>query len=912
MDSWYGWGPVADAFAPKADPTWKEIGVQITLLLGELCGAKGVKEARRAILTSYFTDPMLTKGVWSLVTGLGFTGGKVLEAGCGTGSFLTTAPGALSLQATGVECDPFSAMVAQLRLPKAEIINDRLQKIALPRRSFDLVIGNVPFAELHIIDDEEKIALSLHNYFLLRGLRSLRPGGLLAIISSRFTLDSQDNDQRQVLEKYGSFLGAIRLPSGAHKLAGTQVITDILLFQRREPIDPVKSKRWLELSTNVVTGLAINQHFADYPRHILGVPESGRGMYANNELVIKQPANLPELLDQAVQDFLTQAEREQVAYVPPQNFITIDETLVPKREDGYLEGSFYLHQGELIQVVEGRLKKVERYRDALTKLVQIRDAALKLFEAEQDLDCPDESLKPLRQALNRVYDAYVSKHGAILKSNLTHGKDEDGEKTIVRKLPGQMYAFRNDRHFATVLGLVHYNDKKQREEKADIFFRRIHRKPEARTYAADASEALNISLDVCGRLNLELMGKLLSVAPEAVPAMLGEMAYEDPQTGRWVERSEYLSGNVRVKLAQARQAVEERGPNFQRNVDALDKVMPTDLPPEDIHASLGVTWIAPEDIAQFCQDLIEIKASVTYEVVTSSWSISASGGTTYGAKATSTWGTERMHAIKLIDAGLNKRTPYVWDELPGGTRVKNQDASVAAQEKLKCLQERFSEWVWENPERARRLAARYNEIFRSEVNRSFNGAFLTFPDMSPAWVSKMYPWQKNFIARMIGSRSGLCGHPVGAGKTMTMIATAMTLRRLGMITRAGIVVPNHLLEQIASEAKRLYPQARILMISRADLAKEKKAIFAARIAAGDYDLVVLTHSSLSALGMHPETERDFLRGENHALPPGFARPGGERGDELDQAQRQIPGKEDCPDGGTASTTAQERHDRRDL
>lgn len=858
MDSWYGWGSVAEAFAPKGDPAWKEIGAQITLHLGELCGARGVNEARKAIVTSYFTDSILSQAIWNLIRGLGFTGGRVLEAGCGTGSFLATAPADLPLQKVGVERDPFSAWVAQLRLPDAEIINERLQKVAFPRQSFDLAIGNVPFADIDVIDDEEKVAFSLHNYFLLRELRALRPGGILAAISSRYTLDAQAVDQRQFLEKYGNFLGAFRLPGGAHKAAQTQVVTDVLVFQRRDPAQSAASKSWLGLSTKVVEGLSLNQHFERYPHRILGEPESGRGMYGNHELLIKRPGNLSERLDLVVQEFLAEAAREQIAYIPRRDFSIIDETLVPRREDGYLEGSFYLRDGEVIQIVDGQIKKVERYRDALKALVILRDAALALFEAEQDLDRPDASLRPLRAALNRAYEAYVAKHGFILQSKLIHGKDEDGEKTIIRKLPGQISAFRSDKHFATVLGLVNYNDKKHCEEKADIFFRRIHRKPEMRTSAADPSEALAICLDQVGRLDLEVMGRLLSVDPASVPALLGAMAYEDPQSGQWVATDEYISGNVRIKLAQARKALEEHGPRFQRNVDILEPVMPSDLSPEEIHASLGVTWVPPLDIQQFCYDLTRIETTVSYEPKTSTWNIAVKTGASYGAAATSTWGTARMNAIRLVEAGLNRRTPYVWDELIDSSRVKNQDESVAAQEKLAALQEKFSEWVWEEPERAKRLAARYNELFRSEVPRQHNGAFLTFPDMSPAWVNKMYPWQKNFIARMIASRSGLCGHPVGAGKTMTMIATAMTLRRLGLITRAGIVVPNHLLEQIASETKRLYPQARILMISRADLTKEKKAIFAARIAAGDYDLAVLTHSSLYALGMHPETEHAFL------------------------------------------------------
>ncbi len=870
LADWYGWGGMRQAFETDTDEQWKAIGVDLMLNLGQICGARGINEARMAVTTSYFTDAMLAQAVWHIVTSLGFTGGNVLEPGCGTGSFLTQAPAGLPIKAVGVERDPFSALVAQLRLPEAEIIHDKLQKVALPRQKFDLVIGNVPFADIDITDPDERLKFSLHNFFLWYGLRALRPGGLLAAITSRYTLDTLDASQRCHLERYGDFLGAIRLPAGAHRVAKTDVITDILVFQRHRDGIKAESKPWHELSEEVVPGLRLNEYFAHHPERIVGTASKGRGQYGPNELVIKKPFDLQSALGQVVDDFLAEAQRDGRPYVPRKDLTVIDETLVPKRSDGYLEGSFYLHEGKLIQIVQGKCKPVTRCQLALTALVKVRDAAVALLDAEQDLDRPDEDLLPLRQALNRAYDAYVRQYGPILRSSFEKRKKkkgddddglEEGETVLVRKLPRELQAFKTDFHYTTVIGLVEYDDKTGQEKKSDIFFKRIHHKAVPRTRARDISEAVSISLDQYGRLDLPLMAQLLSTTVDMIPTLLGDMAYEDPRTGQWIPADEYLSGKVRQKLAIARKAVEQQGPRFQRNVDALEPVIPSDLAPEDIHGELGVTWVDPRDIAQFCLELTKVRVKVEYESVTACWSVSATFGPIDTAAATSTWGTRRMNAIKLIEIGLNKRIPVVWDlikEEGREYRVKNVDESTAAQEKLKEISERFTSWIWEDPERAKRLAARYNEIFRGEVARKYDGTFLTFPDMSPVWASRMYPWQRNFVARMLSSRSALCVHPVGAGKTMSMIAGAMKLRQLGFVNRVGIVVPNHLLEQIASEAKRLYPKARILLISRDDLTRERKGIFAARVATGDYDLVVLTHSALYKLGMHPENERAYL------------------------------------------------------
>lgn len=881
IDEWMGWGAVDQLFNPRAAVEWTTLGVELeSALPGEW-----IEPARAAIMTSYFTDRSMVDTIWSLVTQLGFTGGLVLEPGCGSGQFLAAAPPGLSIKCTGIEREPFSAYLAQLRFPQAKIVNEALENVVLTEEGFDVVVGNVPFADVPMKDKETGIRLTLHNFFIWRAIRATRPGGLIALLTSRYTLDARDTFVRTEFAKKVNFLGAFRLPSGAHKAAGTEVVTDLIVFQKKASGQvPDVTHEWAEVEEFLHPEVSVNRYFVKHPEQILGEASIGRGMYSPNELLIKAPEDLPAALQAAVERFVEQAHAQGSVYLPPADHAAISDELVVKRSDRKKEGSYHLDEhGQLVQVVGGQLKAVTDCVAEIKMLLALRDAALALLEAERDLDRSDESLTELRRDLNLQYDAYVRRFGPINRATICYSTrkkktlpaltrvvseddlpeavdEEEEEETVTRRRPKAMYRFAQDPDYTVVIGLEDYDDERpegKRAKKAEIFSKRVHKRPARRTTAETPSEALALCMDEYGHFDIEVIARLLHLPVAQVPEAMGELVFEDPATFIWEQRSRYLSGNVRTRLAQARKAAQIE-PRFQRNVTALKTVMPQDLIPGEIKALLGAPWIAPEDIARFCLDLLEMRVTVKYEPLTATWGITPlPGSATINAATISQWGTRRMDALTLIEHGLNKRVPVIYDTYDD-TRVKNAGETLAAQEKLQALAERFTPWVWEDAERATRLAEVYNHLFNSEVAEVFDGAHLTFPGMNPHWEARLYPWQKDFVARAVASRAALCAYPVGAGKTSIEVMVAMTLRRLGLISRAAIVVPNHLLEQIASEAQRLYPSARLLILSRQDLSKERKGIFAARVAAGDYDVVVMTHAALFALGVHPATERRFL------------------------------------------------------
>jgi N12 class adenine-specific DNA methylase len=853
LANWMGWGPVAPAFESSPKGTWAEVGARLRLLLGP----EGADAASAATPTSFFTTRYIASTVWQLATGLGFTGGRVLEPGCGSGAILAAAPAGLSLDIMGIEREPFSASVAQIRHPSARIITSPFEKVSIVNDSFDLVVGNVPFSSVRVYDPDSSINFSLHTYFLWRALAALRPGGLAVLLTSRYTLDAKREMPRDLLGHRGILLGALRLPSGALQEAGTQVITDILVLQRRAPDIAWQGQKWMNVVPDVVPGVDMNEYFQQSPRHIIGTPTVIRGMYRDDELGIVAPSNVAEALSESVENIVEIAQSNGATYLPPPDYTTISENLVRRREDGRKEGSYHLLGSRLVQIRDGEPQPVTRNVAELTMLVQLRKTAIELLEAERDLDRPDSDLAPKRTLLNACYDAYVRTYGPIHRATISTGQPdpETGEQTIITRRPPALSAFRQDPDYAVVLGLEQYDTTTQEARKAQIFRSRVHVRPPRKTVADSPGEALALCLDEHGSLNFEGIGRLLSIDAADVPSRLGDLVYEDPASGTWLTAQEYLSGNVRVKLEEAQRAAAEQAERFARNVAALEAIVPEDLEPEEIRAVLGAPWIPPADIEQFCLDTFGVRPVVEYESLTAIWEMTLSQDIPLAA--ISEWGTRRVNAFSLVETGLNKSVPVIYDSV-GDTKVRNVEETLAAQEKLRVIQARFSEWVWEDDERANRLATVYNRLFHSVVPRVYDGSHLSFPGMDETWANALYPWQRDFVWRMVSSPSALCGHPVGAGKTTTEIAGAMTLRRFGLISKAAIVVPNHLLEQITAEAQRLYPGARVLMVSRDDLARERRTLFAARVALEDYDFVVMTHACLGALGVHPETEKAYL------------------------------------------------------
>jgi len=860
IGSWPGWGPYAPAFESRPTDKWKMIAPQLRALLG----AEGYDAASAATPTSFFTSPYISKAIWQLAELLGFSGGAVLEPGCGTGQVLSYAPSSFDLQFTGVEQEPFTASIAQLLFPQAHIINAPLQEVALLNDAFDLVVGNVPFADVPIYDPTLpfKEKLSLHNYFIYRALSALRPGGIAILVSSRYTMDSISIKTRAILSKLGILLGAIRLPSHGHAWAKTAVITDILVLQRRHPSASWDGHDWSTITNLSIhdTQISTNTYFARHPQQILGTVSLGRGMYRDNELLIKAPEDLESALEGTIQSIAMEATHKKSTYIPRIDRTQLDGQLVSMRGDGLKEGCFYLLDTVgLVQIIDGQAKAITKVVPELSDLVRLRDVALVLLESERDYSKTDESLIPLRNELNRRYDAYVKSYGPIRRSTLTKRIDkETGEEKITRRLPSSMYMFRNDEHYPLLLGLEIYNDETQKAQKAAIFFHRVNHPAVYKETAESREEAIALSLDRHGSVNFTFIAKATGMREDEVANYLGDLVYEDPQEHTWEIAPNYLSGNVRKKLEFAQKALQSNL-QWQRNVDALSKVQPEPIAPEDIKVLLGAPWIPVNHIIQFCFEILKMKPEIARDRVSGSWYVAPPQSTKSSVEATSTWGTRRISGFRLIEQMLNHKTTTVEDEdLDGKTHI-NTEETMLAQQKRKELQTRFGEWIWENNGRTKELAALYNKLYNGIVPSHFNGDHLSFPGMDAFWQNHLYTWQRDFIARMITTRSALCAYPVGAGKTKIQVAGAMTLRRMKLISNAAILVPNHLLEQIASEAKQLYPSANVLMISRDDLACENRRIFMARIATGDHDLVVMTHSAFEAIDVHSDTKKAYIQ-----------------------------------------------------
>jgi N12 class adenine-specific DNA methylase len=859
LASWPGWGPYAPAFERRPSDKWQATAAQLRMLLGHA----GYEAASAATPTSFFTAPYIRTAMWRLAELLGFSGGAVLEPGCGSGRVLAAAPAALDLHFTGIEMEPFTAQVAQLLFPQASIIHAPLQEVALQDDAFDLVVGNVPFADVPIYDRTLpfKEKLSLHNYFLYRSLAALRPGGLAILVTSRYTMDAISSTARERIAQLGILLGAIRLPSHGHKWAKTAVITDILVLQRKYANAAWAGHDWttqVDLALHD-TQIATNRYFATHPQQILGSVSLGRGMYGDNELQIKAPADLAEAVEDALQRIVQEAVSHQSSYMPRLDRTRLQAQLVALRSDGLKEGCYYLLDGKrLVEIVDGQPKVVTRNTQELCALVRIRDSALALLEAERDHSQSDAALLPLRAALNTHYDAYVRTYGYIRRSTLSKRLDkESGEEKITRRLPAVMYQFRTDEHYPLLLGLESYDDETGKAQKTPIFCQRVNHPAVYKETAESREEAIALSLDRYGQLDLGFIATATGQPEEQVADFLGELVYQDPATQRWEIAPHYLSGNVRKKLEVAEKALCSDA-RWQRNVEALRKVQPEPIAPEEIKVLLGAPWIPVQHIVQFCAETLKLKPAITRDQLSGSWDVVPPSGVTFSVEATSTWGTRRVSAFKLIEHLLNHKTTIVEEEDANGKTRVNSAETMLAQQKRRELQTRFGEWIWEDHTRTRELAALYNKLYNGIVPTSFHGEHLHFPGMDASWQEQLYPWQRDFIARMINTRSGLCAYPVGAGKTKIQVAGAMTLRRMQLISKAAILVPNHLLEQIASEAKQLYPAANILMISRDDLSREHRRIFLARIATGDHDLIVMTHAAFAAIGVHPDTSKAYI------------------------------------------------------
>lgn len=826
----------------------------------------GFAAAQRTILNAHYTDHAYTDAIWDAVTRLGFRQGLVLEPGSGSGNFIASAPEGAAM--VGVELDPTTAAISQALHPNADIRAESFADTRLPDGTFDLVVGNVPFGNFTLHDPRHNRGKhSIHNHFILKSLSLVKPGGLVAVVTSSYTMDAQNPSARREMAALADLVGAVRLPSSAHqRTAGTKVVTDVLILRRREEDRLADDTAWERTRRITIDGVAlpVNEYFVEHPELVLGTFASG-GQNAREQLtVVGDPDAGPGLrtaLDLVVAHGLDadlthsaaapDPQAQPVAFVPAGSNMT--EGFLALSDDGVItrvnEGTIVVYEPPATQTAE------------LRALIRMRDTALELLTAEAaSLDDTDE-IDQLRAKLNTVYDAYATKYGPINRftERATGKVDDNGEPRTARIRPAQG-GFRKDPYAVLVGALEDFDPVTQTATKAEMLRQRVVAPRTPRLGADNPADALAICMDTHGRADLAEIARLLGVDPVEARTQLGELVYDEPGTDRIVPAPEYLSGQVRVKLAEARAAGVD-DPRFAVNAAALTAVIPTDLTPAEIEARLGASWIDAATVRQFLAETLNDRSIKVDHAGGSMWAVKSSNR--QSMLATTRWGTPRYPAPDVAQALLEQRQIRIYDTDPDGSRTFNPDATLAAQAKSAEMSDRFAEWVWEDPARAARLAAVYNERFNSLVLRSYDNAQLSLPGLVHKF--KPHAHQIAAVARVIAEPSVGLFHAVGAGKTAEMTMAAMELRRLGLVRKPAIVIPNHMMEQFAREFLQLYPRARILAASSDDLTADRRRQFLARATTGDWDAIILTRSAFEKIPLSPQVQQTYRQQEIDAI-----------------------------------------------
>jgi len=857
LSRYVGWGGLADAFDERKAGWAKEYQ--------ELKGILSPEEyasARSSVLNAHYTQPIIIRSMFQALDDMGFRKGNLLEPALGIGNFFGMLPEEMNeARLYGVELDGISGRIAKLLYPDADIQVKGFEETDFPDDFFDVAVGNVPFGNYKVTDRRyDRLGFMIHDYFLAKTVDKLRPGGVMAVITSKGTMDKRDRSARKYLAERADLLGAVRLPNNAFKAnAGTETTSDILFFQKKEARS-LDTPEWIETGVDK-NGISVNRYFVSHPDMVLGTMEEVSGPYGMETTCRPMEGRpLDELLAAAIQKIKgtitmpeeTEEEREQETSLPADPSV---------RNYSYTlrDGKIYFRENSRMRLQELPAATAERIKG----MIKIRDCVRGLIAMQMEADVPDSEIRKAQAELNTLYDTYTSKYG-VLGSY------------------GNKRAFSEDSSYWLLCSLEVLDEDGNLVRKADMFTKRTIKKARPATSVDTAAEALALSLNEKAGIDLEYMSRLTSKTKEQVADDLRGVIFLNPETGRWENGDEYLSGNVRQKLEEARRYA-EKDSRFAVNVQSLERVQPRELDALEIEIRLGAAWVEPEIYQQFMQELLQTPPylagriiEIKYSKATGQWNVSGKNADVRNVIATSTYGTQRANAYRILEDALNLRDVRIYDTVKEDGREKrilNKKETMLAGQKQDAIKEAFKEWVFKDQNRRDHLCRIYNEKFNSTRAREYDGSHLTFPGMNPE--IGLRPHQKDAIAHQLYGGNTLLAHVVGAGKTYEMAAAAMESKRLGLSTKSLFVVPNHLTGQWGAEFLQLYPGANILVATKKDFEPANRKKFCARISTGNYDAVIIGHSQFEKIPLSVERQKRMLEQQIQEITDGIIEAQGE-------------------------------------
>lgn len=857
LSQYVGWGGLADAF-DETKSNWADEYKELIVTLSP----EEYEQARASTLTAHFTPPVVIKAMYKALSNMGFTQGNILEPSCGIGNFMGLMPDSMrESKMYGVELDSITGRIAQQLYQKNSVVIQGFEDSALPDSFFDIAIGNVPFGDFKVLDKKyNKYNFLIHDFFFAKTLDKVRPGGVVAFITSSGTMDKRNSKVRHYIAQRADLIGAIRLPNNTFKKnAGTDVTADILFLQKRERMTDIMPD-WVNVGQHE-TGQPVNQYFLDNPDMVMGELKEVSGPFGP-ELTCAPIDDIPlsEQLDGAIQNIHAQITEYEFDDVSNDEEVTIPaDPNVRNFSYTVVDGDIYFRENSLMRKIEMNATAENRVKG----MIELRDCVRTLIEYQTE-NYSDDEIKAQQAKLNTLYDDFTKKYGLINSR-------------------GNALAFSEDSSYFLLCSLEVLNENGELERKADMFTKRTIGAKHEVTKVDTADEALAVSIAEKAKIDITFMEKLSGKTEQQLYEDLHGVIFLNPEyeefphsEQKYLTADEYLSGNVREKLRKAEQMA-EANPEYKINAEYLQKVQPNDLSAGEISVKLGTTWIPPEYIKEFVFELLSPnyyardKIDVKYSNLTGEWNIQNKSADK-GVKATNTYGTNRISAYKIIEDSLNLRDvrifDYVYDENGNKVAKLNVKETTIAQQKQTVIKQAFEDWIWKEPSRRDTLCRMYNERFNSNRPREYDGSHITFNGINPEIQLRQH--QKNAVARIMYGGNSLLGHVVGAGKTWTMVAAAMEMKRLGLCNKSLFVVPNHLTEQWASEFLQLYPAANILVATKKDFEMKNRKKFCGRIATGDYDAVIIGHSQFEKIPMSAERQKAILQKQLDEILDGIA------------------------------------------